>query len=561
MSMFAMLTKMLQQITFVFGCLITLSMMTMVNARISNNKSDASANETIQNESTSKILNGTYKDDAYNSTDFNRGILESIENKKSKWVGTWSTAPYAAATNTPPAPYLANNSLRQIVRVSIGGDTLRVKFSNRTCPTPVTMNKVNIAVSANVSTSVINASTIKQLKFNGNESVTMDAFSEITSDPVAFSLAPGMHIAITIYYGQCATSADMTFHYGSRTDSYILAGDQTSSADFAGAVPVERWYNLSSIDVLTRPNFASIAVLGNSITDGYGIHNGDFKWTDTFSERLINNPVTSHIGVLNFGIGATTVIGSGIGRFKQDVLDQSGLRWIIVFYGVNDIGGNQSAASIINAYQSLISKAHAKNIRIYGGTITPFKGHSYYSTSREAVRLEVNKWIRTPGNFDKYIDFDKAIRDPNDSAKLNAIFSNDWLHPNTAGYKLLGESVDMSLFFGADTLYEQTDNSNIESHSLDPECGSVGSNWNNFDDAGASNGKYITVTPGIQSLNSVAAVSDNVILLPFKIKNEATYKLFARLNCATNDDDFVEIIPLIENFNLVYGDLCHFHPS
>ena len=296
-----------------------------------------------------------------------------------KWVGTWSTAPYAAGNNTPPSPYLANNTLRQIVRVSIGGDTLRVKLSNKTNPTAVTINSVNIAVSQG--TSVIDTSTIKELKFNGSKSVTMNAYSEVTSDSVEFELIPGMNLAITIHYGQCETSSNMTFHYGSRTDSYILEGDQSKSNNFAGATTVERWYNISSIDVMSDPKSASVAVIGNSITDGYGVHNGPGnKWTDYFSEKLLDDTATSHVGVLNLGIGATTVIGSGISRFQQDVLDQAGVRWIIVFYGVNDIGANQSAENIINAYKYMISQARAKNIRIYGATITPFKGHSYYST-------------------------------------------------------------------------------------------------------------------------------------------------------------------------------------
>lgn len=464
-------------------------------------------------------------------------IKVHADNTDPRWVGTWSAAPYAAANNTPPSPFLANNTLRQVVRVSIGGDTLRVKFSNRTSSTPVTMNKVNIAVSTDRSTSVIDTSTMKELKFSGNESVTMDAYTEVTSDPIAFPLTPNMNLAITIYYGQCETASDMTFHYGSRTDSYILAGDQSTSADFAGATTVERWYNLSSIDVLATTKSAAVAVIGNSITDGYGIHDGDNKWTDTFSEKLLDNESTSHVSVLNLGIGATSVTTSGVSRFQQDVLAQSGLRWSIVFYGVNDIGANKPADDVITAFKTLISQAHAQNIRIYGATITPFKGHSYYTASREAVRVEVNEWIRTPGNFDKCIDFDKAIRDPADTEKLHADYSNDWLHPNAAGYQLLGESVDLNLFLGADTLYEQPDTSGIESHYFESECGSVGNNWNIIEDANASNGRYISVKPEIESLDSAATGSDNIIEFPFTITNDSTYFLYARLNCPTADDD------------------------
>ena len=454
----------------------------------------------------------------------------------SKWVGTWSAAPYAADNNTPPSPYLANNTLRQVIRVSIGGDTLRVKFSNITCSTPVTMNSVNIAVSTDRGTSVIDTSTMKRLKFNGDESVTMNAYSEVTSDPIAFPLTPNMNLAITIYYGQIQTASDMTFHYGSRTDSYILPGDQTASADFAGATPVERWYNISSIDVLASDESASAAVLGNSITDGYGIHGGQNKWTDTFSEKLLDNPSTSHVSVLNLGIGATLVTTSGVSRFQQDILAQSGLRWIIVFYGVNDINAEVSADNIITAFKSMIYQAHTQNIRIYGATITPFKEHYYYSETHEAVRGEINEWIRTPGNFDKCIDFDKAIRDPADTSKLLAEYANDWLHPNTAGYKLLGESVDLSLFLGADTTFEQP---KIESHYFEPECATVGENWIILDDTQASKEKYVTVKSGTQSTGEAPIGNENFIIIPFSVDSTSTYSVFARLDCPTyNDDSF-----------------------
>lgn len=364
-----------------------------------------------------------------------------------KWVGTWGCAPYAAANNTPPAPYLENNTFRQVVRTSIGGDTIRVKFSNITCSTPVTLNSVNIAVLAKVGGSAIDVSTLTKLNFSGNESATMDPFSEISSDPVAFALTPGVHLAITIFYGECQTAADMTHHYGSRTDSYILTGNQSESETFEGATPIERWYTINTIDVLAPEKAAAVAVFGNSISDGYGIHGG-LKNTmpDMLSKKLLANEATSHVSVLNMGIGATWVTSSGAKRFKQDVLDQNGLRWIIVFYGVNDIGGGASAADIINAYKSFIAQAHANNVLIYGGTITPFKGHGYYSEEHEAVRAEVNEWIRTPGNFDACIDFDKAIRDPSDISRLQEAYSNDWLHPNANGYKLLGESIDFNLF-------------------------------------------------------------------------------------------------------------------
>lgn len=362
------------------------------------------------------------------------------------WVGSWSCANYAAGSgNTPPSPYLANNTLRQIVRVSIGGDSLRVKFTNKTCATPVTMNSVNIAVSKGGS--LVDASTITFLKFKGSKSVTMNGNSSVISDQVAFALTPNMRVAITIHYGQAASTADITSHVGSRTDSYLISGDHSSSADFGGSVVTAHWFHINTIDVLAPDTAGCIGVLGNSITDGYGLSGGlQNRWTDIFSQQLLDDKRTRNIGVLNLGIGGTTLSGSGLSRYKEDLLNQSGLRWIIIFYGVNDIGGGQTATTVTSAYQKIIDDAHAMNIKVYGATITPFKGHSYYTETRELVRNTVNDWIRTPGNFDACIDLDKAIRDPNDQSKFLAKYSNDWLHPNVAGYELLGKSVNLDLF-------------------------------------------------------------------------------------------------------------------
>jgi lysophospholipase L1-like esterase len=368
------------------------------------------------------------------------------------WVGTWSCAPYAVASgNTPPA--IANNTLRQVVRVSIGGDTLRVKFSNSTCATAVTMNSVNIAVSPDGTKSAITASTMKQLKFSGNASVTIKADSTVTSDPIAFNLTPSMRVAITIYYGSAGNGVDMTGHVGSRTDSYLLTGDQTASAAFTGATVVSHWYHINTIDVLadtTRTH--AVACFGNSITDGYGLSGGlQNRWTDWFSQALLNNAPTAQVGVLNLGIGGTNVAAgttnSGASRYQQDILSQSGLKWIIFLYGINDIcASNSSAATVTGAYQTMITAAHAKGIKVYGATITPVNGNTYYTAAHEAVRSAVNNWIRTPGNFDAFIDFDHTIRNPADTTRLQAAYENDWLHPNAAGYQLLGESIDLNLF-------------------------------------------------------------------------------------------------------------------
>jgi lysophospholipase L1-like esterase len=374
-----------------------------------------------------------------------------------KWVGTWATAPQLVEpSNMPPSPGLTNNSLRQIVRVSIGGDTVRLRFSNEFSTSAVTMKSVQIAVSTGGNT--INVSTNKELKFNGTSEITMNAGAAVTSDPIAFNLTPRMDVAITIHFGQ--TSTTVTGHPGSRTTSYIVAGNNNTTTDFTGAVTTDHWYNINTIDVLASSTAACIAILGNSITDGRGsITNLQNRWPDVFSESLLNDSSTQHVGVLNLGIGGNCVLSGGLGptgvsRYDRDILNQSGVRWVIVFEGVNDIGrvnstpaATTTANNLIAAYKQMIVKAHTKNIRIYGGTITPFHGNGYYNQYSEVCRSTVNQWIRTKNNYDGCIDFDKTMRNPLDTTRLISSYQNDGLHPDAAGYKMMGESIDLNYVY------------------------------------------------------------------------------------------------------------------
>jgi lysophospholipase L1-like esterase len=409
------------------------------------------------------------------------------------------------------------------------------------------MKSVQIAVSTGGDT--IDVFTSKELKFNGNSEVTMNAGGAVISDPIAFNLTPRMDLAITIYFGQ--TSATVTGHPGSRTTSYLLAGNTTSQTDFTGAVTTDHWYNINAIEVLVYSPSACVAILGNSITDGRGsTTNMQNRWTDVFSESLLKNSSTRHVGVLNLGIGGNCVLSGGLGptavsRFERDILNQPGIRWAVVFEGVNDIGGvrtadaaTATANNLIAAYQQMIIKAHIKNIRIYGGTITPFNGNSYYNQYSELCRNTVNQWIRTRGNYDGFIDFDKVMRNPQDTTRLVSSYQNDGLHPDAAGYKVMGESIDLNLFTGSDTVFQQEDLSGIESFWFEAERFiQSGSNFNIVSDASASNGKYITVQAGVQSLTAAPAESVDLITIPFTATKDSTYNVFARLNCPTYDDD------------------------
>lgn len=356
----------------------------------------------------------------------------------------------------PPAPGLSGNTLRQVARVSIGGNTLRVRFSNEFSTQPVTMKRVTIA--ASTGGSAIDSSTIKEIKFRGKTEVIINPGAAVTSDSLSFNLKPRMDVAITISFGK--TSPDVTGHPGSRTTSYILQGDNFSENDFTEAVATDHWYVISGIDVKAPENAAAVVALGNSLTDGRGSGtNKQNRWPDILSERLLKNPETKNVGVLNAGIGGNCVLRACLGpsaldRFERDVLNQSGVRWLIIFEGINDIGQVKSseAASkisgdLIAAYERMIALAHAKNIKVFGGTILPFKGHSYYNEHSEKCRTIVNSWIRTSGKFDAVIDFDHALRDPQDNSKLGvSTFQNDGLHLDEAGYQKMGDFIDLNLF-------------------------------------------------------------------------------------------------------------------
>ena len=373
------------------------------------------------------------------------------------WVTTWSTSQQLVEPgNMPPAPGLTNNTLRQTVRVSIGGDQLRLHFSNIFSKGPATFKSVAIAVSREGS--IIDTATQKMLTFGGNNSVTIPAESEIYSDPLAFHLVPGSRLAITIHFGE--TSPTVTGHPGSRTTSFILEGDKTLSEDFTGSVETDHWYMIQGIDVKTTSEAAAIVALGNSITDGRGSGtNKQNRWTDILSERLLGNPKTKHYSVLNAGIGGNCVLHGGLGptaldRFDRDVLSQSGVRWLIILEGINDIGGIRDeesaprvAQELIDAYTLMIEKAHAHGIKVYGGTILPFAKSFYDTPFRQEARNIVNEWICSSGKFDAVIDFDKVMRSPDDPKTiLPDVHSGDFLHPDEAGYKIMGDCIDLGLF-------------------------------------------------------------------------------------------------------------------
>ena len=381
----------------------------------------------------------------------------SFRSSAEEWVGTWSTSPQLVEPqNTPPKPGLSRNTLRQIVRVSIGGDSLRMRFSNEFSTSPVTLTAVHFALSAGGS--AIDPNTDITLKFDGNPQVTMKPGAAVTSDPFRFELKPRSDVTITIYFGD--TSPDVTGHPGSRTTSYLLPGNEVSASDFPGAVQTDHWYIINSIDIKAADSAAAVVVLGNSITDGRGSGtNKQNRWPDELARRLQENPGSRHVAVLNEGIGGNCVLHNCLGpsalsRFGRDVLNQTKVRWLIILEGINDIGRIHDAASadetvhdLIAAYVQMIDSARVKGIHVYGATLLPFGGSFYDTPDRQSAWKRVNEWIRSSGRFDAVIDLDAALRDPaNPLHLLPAADSGDHLHPSETGHRLMAEAVDLTLF-------------------------------------------------------------------------------------------------------------------
>ena len=365
-----------------------------------------------------------------------------------KWVTTWATAQQIAEPhNNPPIP-LAGETLRQIVQVSIGGNEVRLRFSNRFSQEDLEMLHVEIAqaLTEGASPDVLPGSE-KVLSFGGKEAVTIKAGEEVYSDPIRFKLKERMNVAITITYGK-APANTITSHPGSRTTSYFLGKDAKT----------DHWYTIESIDVKASNKAYSIAVLGDSITDGRGTTtNGQNRWTDNLSRRLLAGRRTRRLAVLNFGLGGNCVLRGGNGptvvnRYEHDLLGFPSVKYIIIFEGVNDLGttrnGPETAANVIEVYRNIIAQAHAKGIKVIGATVMPFKHNGYYTESREEGRRILNNWIRNGGEFDGLIDFDAAMSGKEEPDALNPIylFENDWLHPNAQGYKAMGDCIDLNLF-------------------------------------------------------------------------------------------------------------------
>lgn len=370
------------------------------------------------------------------------------------WVGTWASSQLEAVNeNAPPKEGLSGNTYRQFIRPSTGGEQIRLKFSNKVGKTPVELKSVHIANQVDALHSEIDLETDTVVTFDGSESVSIPAGGMVISDPIDYKVDPLQLIAVSTHFGE--VPENITSHTGARCSNYFAEGNCVSDESLGNDSKWKRvsWYFLEGMDVMASERNEAVVCFGDSITDGYGTNANKYqRWTDVFAEKLQENEATSHLSVLNEGIGGNSIFG-GLGqaakdRFDHDVLDQPGAKYLVMLMGINDIGyaKNESLTEqMIEQYEIMIDKAHEKGMRVYMCTILPFKGNDYYSVKegplRERIRLAVNEWILTKSEADEVIDLSAAFTDPGDPEKMIKKWSNDWLHPNVAGYKEIGRLV------------------------------------------------------------------------------------------------------------------------
>lgn len=384
---------------------------------------------------------------------------------QTRWVGSWATSQQIAEPhNSIPAEELRDLTLRQIVRLTLGGPQVRVRISNRYGVAPLRFTTVHIARPVSPASAAIVPGTDKVVTFAGATDVTVPNGSDYISDPVAFPVTALSDLAITMHLETVPTQ--QTGHPGSRATSYLAHGDVVAAESLPDAKTINHWYFIAGVDVPATSQAGAVVVFGDSITDGYGTTtNGNDRWPDHLAKRFQASAPTQSLSVLNHGIGGNHLLTDGLGpnalaRFPHDALLQPGVRTIIVFEGVNDLGGLTRLGEVseaehknlvhrmIASYEQMIARAHANGIKIIGATITPFVGSDYYhpGPATEADRQAVNEWIRKPGNFDGVIDFDSVVRDPQRPERLLPTFDcGDHLHPSLAGYAAMANAVPLDL--------------------------------------------------------------------------------------------------------------------
>ena len=384
------------------------------------------------------------------------------------WVGTWATAPVERPAPPPdggrggaPPTTINNQTLRQIVHTSLGGDRVRVIFSNAFGTAPLPVGAARVALRAN-GAAIVDGSS-RALTFGGSPSAAIPAGTVLFSDPVDLAVPAMADLAVDLFLpGDASGASPMTTHNGALQTSYVsTTGNHAGATALPVATDTQAWFFLARVEVLTPASASAVVIFGDSISDGTAsTPDTNNRWPDHLARRLAAAGMP--VGVLNLGIAGNQVLSDGLGvsalaRFDRDVLAQSGVSHVVVMEGINDFGiggaSGPAAADLIFGHQQLVTRAHAQGLRIYAGTLTPFEGTNlgflpnYYTPENDAKRRALNEWIRTAGVYDGVIDFDAAVRNPTQQGRLLPRYAaSDNLHLNDAGYAAMAATVDLGLF-------------------------------------------------------------------------------------------------------------------
>lgn len=383
------------------------------------------------------------------------------------WIGTWGASPLPPTPANGPfraSPSFDDQTIRQIVRISAGGERLRLRLTNEYGSASLEIGEARVAIADGKGGIV--PGTERPVTFGGKTSATIPPGAPYLSDPVDLAVKPLETLSVSLYFPQ--ETGPCTCHSTGMQTAFVSTNGNFTEGTFEPAETLQSRAFLSGVDVETSGPAHVVVVLGDSITDGVGsTPNANRRWPDELAERLAGREGAGGWGVVNEGISGNRVLSDGAGesaltRFDRDVLSVPGVTHVIVFEGVNDVGmafgslrpGSNlrpsmdvSAESMIAGFKQIIARAHAKGLEVYGATIAPYEGASYFSAEGEAVRRAVNDWIRNGGEFDAVLDFDAVLRDPDHPARIEeSLHAGDHLHGSDAGYEAMAGSIDLGLF-------------------------------------------------------------------------------------------------------------------
>ncbi|KAF4450165.1 hypothetical protein F53441_6683 [Fusarium austroafricanum] len=402
---------------------------------------------------------------------------------RSKWVTVWAPTPQPTEeADMPPYPFtqhdvaFQNTTIRQTLRVTAGGDSIRIRLSNLYGLDPLYISDAVVAlprppnslVPGGAGSASILKETVQRVLFDGEQMISVPGGSHVVSDPFRFPIKAGQVLSISIFLQKGHHPQQITSHPGSRTESWLCPGDQSMASELSGPdlQSLAHWYFLSGVEIYQdAAHNGTLVLLGDSITDGRcSTDNANNRWPDLLFDRMQQHPFAQNIAIINQAVGGGRVLRDGKGpsllsRLDRDAIAQPGRHYIVVFHGVNDLGTAESDSNassldevtkaLKKAYRQIVWRSHAHGLPVLGATIGPMGGNNPYGTCelRERARQDVNDWIRNSGVFDSVVDFDHVLRSAEDGSRLKVEFdSGDHLHPNIAAFESMAAAFPLDIF-------------------------------------------------------------------------------------------------------------------